>query len=150
LVVLDTLAHFWDVDDENDNAKVLRAMKPLLQFARDSEAALLLIHHDRKTGGQGGRSIRGGRAGLGGGDQALLLEEADKDRRILRSVGRYPETPRKLVIELRGNEHHRVEEADKLTEDAVRLWHALPLAPAPGKDQERLAGETGIHGKRVR
>jgi hypothetical protein len=149
LVVLDTLAHFWHVENENDNAAVLRAVKPLLQLARTTGTAVLLVHHDRKTGGQGGRSIRGGSAVLGVVDQALLLAEADGDRRILKSVGRYAETPRRLLIELRGNEYHTVEHptAQALAHDAGEVWALLP--ETGGKDQDTLVQEAGISKKRV-
>src|SRR5262249_56304824 len=73
LVVLDTLAGYWDLDDANDNAKVLRAGSPWLDLARTA-AAVLLVHHDRKSGGEGGKGVRGGSALFGAVGQPIPLE----------------------------------------------------------------------------
>jgi hypothetical protein len=102
LVILDTLAQFWQISDENDNAQVLHRIAPFLTLARDTNAAVLLIYHERKMHGDGGRAIRGGSALLGAVDQALLLDHrqgGNSSQRILRSVGRYDDTPRQLILE---------------------------------------------------
>ena len=59
LILIDTLASFWTVADENDAASVQKAIQPLLALARDSGACVLLIHHARKSDGQNGDEIRG-------------------------------------------------------------------------------------------
>src|SRR4030095_9892655 len=73
LVVLDTLPAFWGIEDENDNAKAVKAVRPWLKLARETGAAVLLVHHESKAGGERGRGIRGAGALFGLVDQALLL-----------------------------------------------------------------------------
>jgi hypothetical protein len=104
LVIVDTLARWWRVKDENNNAELGAAVAPLLELARGTGATVLLVHHERKTGGQEGRGIRGGSALLALVDQALQLERrqgGDPSHRTLTSVGRYAETPREIVRALR-------------------------------------------------
>ncbi|MBI4240238.1 MAG: AAA family ATPase, partial [Candidatus Rokubacteria bacterium] len=108
LVLLDTLGRFWRVTDENANAEVVRQVSPLLDLARETGAAVLLIHHERKSGGEDGRGIRGGSALFGLVDQALLLDRGQggaEPRRVLRTLGRYDETPRELILELDEDEY---------------------------------------------
>jgi hypothetical protein len=50
LLVLDTVATFWPVVDENDAAQVLAALKPL-RLISEAGCAVLLVHHPRKCGG---------------------------------------------------------------------------------------------------
>jgi len=49
LLIVDSLSKFWNVKNENDAAEVERELKPLVQIARDTNAAVLLIHHNRKN-----------------------------------------------------------------------------------------------------
>jgi DnaB-like helicase N terminal domain/AAA domain len=74
LVVIDSLSRFWNVQDENNNMEVIREISPLLDIARETNAAVLPVHHERKSGGEDGRSIRGGSALFGLVDQAIFLE----------------------------------------------------------------------------
>ena len=50
LVLVDTLAAFWRIENEND-AAMTKVVKPLLQLARESGACVLLNHHARKSEG---------------------------------------------------------------------------------------------------
>jgi len=46
LIVLDTLSSLFTLSAENDNAEVTnRVMKPLANFAKETNAAVLLLHH---------------------------------------------------------------------------------------------------------
>jgi len=103
LLVIDTLSMFWGLDDENHNAAVVQQVKPLLDLARNTQAAVGLIHHTSKGGGELGRSIRGASSLLGIVDQAMILEMRQggkKNQRILKTLGRYSETPPELLIDL--------------------------------------------------
>lgn len=107
LVLVDTLSMFWSVLEENDNAKVIREVKPLLHIARITQAAVGLVHHTSKAGGELGRSIRGASSLLGIVDQAMILEMRQggkQNQRILKTIGRYSESPAELVLELEGNQ----------------------------------------------
>ena len=107
LVLVDTLSMFWSVLEENDNAKVIQQIKPLLNIARNTQAAVGLIHHTSKSGGEHGRSIRGASSLLAIVDQAMILEMRQggkQNQRILKTIGRYSESPAELVLELEGNQ----------------------------------------------
>lgn len=106
LVVLDTLNSFWSVQEENDAVAVTQAIKPLLALARESEAAVLLLHHARKSEGEFGDEIRGSGALFSLLDIALILKRHEvENQRKLTAVSRYPETPPELIIELRDHGH---------------------------------------------
>lgn len=134
LVILDTLPRFWTVENENANVEVIRQVSPFLDLARDTNAAVLLLHHERKSGGEDGREIRGGGALLGLVDQAILLSKRQgrgSTQRILKAIGRYDETPRELVIELDGAEYRRLGTSEDMEAAAqqARVWGALTDAP---------------------
>ena len=60
-VCIDTARHALGVDDWNDASKVVRVLKPLLEFTRKT-CMVLLIVHNRKAEGEGGDSISGSNA----------------------------------------------------------------------------------------
>jgi phage/plasmid primase-like uncharacterized protein len=102
LVIIDTLAAFWSIENENDASEMTRAVKPLLALARGSGACVLLIHHARKSEGSHGDEIRGSGALFGLVDIAIVMKRHSVDtQRLLQAQSRYPETPSELVIELR-------------------------------------------------
>ncbi|BFU93431.1 MAG: hypothetical protein NTNFB02_01530 [Nitrospira sp.] len=102
LVLVDTLAAFWRIDDENDAAAVTKAVKPILELARESKACVILIHHARKSDGSYGDEIRGSGALFALADVALILKrhEVENQRKLI-GVSRYPETPTDMILELR-------------------------------------------------
>jgi hypothetical protein len=58
LVVIDPLADFWPVEDENSAGQVTVALNPLRQVA-EAGCSVLMLHHPRKSGGDGGTAHRG-------------------------------------------------------------------------------------------
>jgi len=109
LVVVDSLSRFWNVQDENNNMEVIREVSPLLDIARETNTSVLLVHHERKSGGEDGRSIRGGSALFGLVDQAIFLERRPgeaSNKRVLKTLGRYEDSPAELVIELVGDDYN--------------------------------------------
>ena len=60
LVLIDSLSRFWSVVDDNNNMEVIREVEPLLDMAHETNTAIMPIHHERKSGGDDGRGIRGG------------------------------------------------------------------------------------------
>ncbi len=152
LVILDTLARYWNITDENDNAQVVRSVSPFLDLARETGAAVTLVHHERKTGGEQGRSIRGASALVGLVDQALLLDHRQGGKahhRVLRTIGRYDETPRELIIALVGDEYHKLGTPEELELEASKgkVWEALSEAP---RTVDALAKEAGLTEKMTR
>jgi hypothetical protein len=62
LVVIDTLAVWSGIDDENDASETTRAVVRWTELASRTGAAVIIVHHSRKGGGQFGESIRGSTA----------------------------------------------------------------------------------------
>ncbi len=107
LVIVDTLSLFWTVNDENNNAVVVQQMKPILELTRNTGCSVCLVHHTSKGGGDRGRDIRGASSLLGIVDQSLVLEERQggkSNQRVLKTLGRYDESPPELILELQGDE----------------------------------------------
>jgi hypothetical protein len=105
LLVIDTLPQFAALpgDAENNAGDALAAMEPL-QRAAARGLAVVIVRHDRKAGGDVGDSGRGSSAFAGVSDILISLRnpdgKADKQRRVLRAVSRFSETPAELFIEL--------------------------------------------------
>jgi RecA-family ATPase len=74
LVLADTLAAFWRIENENDAAEMTKVVKPLLQLARESGACVLLNYHARKSEGSYGDEIRGSGALFALVDVAILMK----------------------------------------------------------------------------
>jgi hypothetical protein len=103
LVVVDPLASFLPVNDENDNARLMRVLGAL-QRLTDAGIAVLLLHHPRKGRAVPGQMARGGGALCGFAD--ILVEmtrpagSADDRRRVLHVYSRFTESPPSLCIRL--------------------------------------------------
>jgi len=155
LVVLDTLPAFWGIEDENDNAKVGKAVRPWLKLARETGAAVLLVHHESKAGGERGRGIRGAGALFGLVDQALVLTfppgASSTNKRNLIAHGRYSETPGNVVIELDGTDYVLVGTSPEAARgaDADRILAMLP-ADEPWTVEQIVEGTGLPNTKRVR
>jgi hypothetical protein len=95
LVIVDVLFRAAKVKDASDYAQVLAALTPYLNLARETGAAVLVLHHEGKVPRALGDSILGSTAILGTVDTALLMRRAERFR-CLSSVQRYgsdlPET----------------------------------------------------------
>jgi len=125
LVLIDSLTPFALLEDENDNSEVQRFMNPPLEIAHDTNAVILLIHHERKSGGEGGRNIRGGGAFLANADVALNLHtvQGSSTARRLEVLGRFQGyVPGDLRLEFKdgrytslGSEKDQATEAKKET-----------------------------------
>jgi len=144
LVVFDTLAKLWPVQEENDAGAVDAALMPLWRVAR-AGAGILLIHHLRKSGGPEYTGSRGSGALSAFPDILVELTRFDasdaKDRkRVLRAKGRYEETPDELVIELVGGKYVAVPElAQAPPTDPNLVWG--PSAGNEGlvsREEERI------------
>jgi hypothetical protein len=62
LVIIDTLAVWSGIDDENDSMETTKAVIRWTGLASRTGAAVILVHHSRKGGGQYGESVRGSTA----------------------------------------------------------------------------------------
>jgi len=121
LVIFDTLSHLLPCQDENDSAAVETALAPIRAIPK-AGAAVLMVHHFRKSGGQFGAGIRGSSVFGAFTDVNIELsrmpgDTGDDTRRTLRATSRYEETPAEVVIEKRGADYVEV----GTTADARRL-----------------------------
>ncbi|MGA7918070.1 MAG: AAA family ATPase [Candidatus Acidiferrales bacterium] len=105
LLVIDTLPHFAGLkgDSENNSGDALAAMEPLLQAASEG-IGIILVRHERKSGGDVADSGRGSSAFAGAVDIVLSLRRpegnAKKTLRVLHALSRFSETPAELLLEL--------------------------------------------------
>jgi len=134
LIVIDTLASFWNLKDENDASAMTQAIKPLLRLARESGACVLMIHHSRKSEGAYGDEIRGSSALFGLVDVAVMMRNAEVEtQRKLIARSRYPETPTELIIELRDGEYVSLGDPDEVSRKARLQKMRDALSDTPEK-----------------
>ena len=112
LLVIDTLAQWSGLrgDNENNSGTAIEILGPLQDAAHLYELGVLVVRHDRKSGGEVGHSGRGSSAYAGVVDVILHLSKyrAEDERptaptrqRLLEGTGRFEgETPERVVIEL--------------------------------------------------
>lgn len=158
LLVIDTLATYWDIADEVDNSAMRDAIQPFLILAHELGVAVLLIYHDRKGGGENGEGLRGGSALLASVDQLLTLKRAGGTKREIAITGRYTSygCPEKILVDFNmadytytvlsvdGDGKERAEEAWGNEQAVIEA-----LALKPGQSEDRLAETTGIPGTTV-
>jgi hypothetical protein len=110
LVVVDTLP-WWaglGAEAEKDAGRMQEALEPLVQLA-SSGVAVLVVHHDRKGGGEDGEAARGSSAAVATVDCIVNLprrgaSEVASSRRTLLGLSRWgSETPEALVFERQGD-----------------------------------------------
>jgi putative DNA primase/helicase len=143
LVIFDTLNSFWSVQEENDAIGVTNAVKPLLALARETGAAVLLLHHARKSEGEYGDEIRGSGALFSLLDAALILKRHDVEtQRTLTTISRYPDTPSELILELRDHGYECLGDPSAVGKQAklAKLLAALTAEPMEVKDLAKKAG----------
>lgn len=91
LVVIDTLAVWGDIKDENDAVAATRAITALRVWAQTTGSAVVLVHHTRKGGGEHGEAIRGSGGIFAAVDQSVELSftnDRQSDDRGLDIAGR--------------------------------------------------------------
>ena len=88
LTIVDPLALFVGIRDGNDYHQVYGAMADVLAVARDTDTAILLSHHERKSGGEHGSEALGSTAFFGAVDCQLHIERDNEGARSLKSEQR--------------------------------------------------------------
>ena len=98
LIVVDTLQRLIKADDLNDYAEVTTKLTPILTLARDTGAAVLLLHHATKSERSGLDSVLGSTALTGSVDNVFLLTRTDRYR-VLSSIQRIgPDLPETVLV----------------------------------------------------
>jgi hypothetical protein len=104
LLIVDTLAQFAGLagDSENSAGDALRALRPLQQAAAEG-IGVLIVRHERKSGGALGDSGRGSSAFAGAVDIIVSIRRPEgnhpRNVRLLQAVSRF-DNPDDLLIEL--------------------------------------------------
>jgi len=160
LVVMDTISKLWPVKEENDAGQVEDALKPLWALS-DHGIATLLIHHDRKSGGEQFTGARGS-GGLPAFVETIMefrrhSDDTKDPKRVINGKGRYRETPDKLLIELTDAgyvSHGDPDSADVRVKFSGQTWQqkAMGLIPStpPGSTSEEVRKALGQSGDGVR
>lgn len=105
LLIVDTIAQFARLhgDAENSAGDALLAMEPL-QEAAAADIGVVMVRHERKSGGDVGDSGRGSSAFAGAVDTILSLRRPEgKTRptlRVIQALSRFSEVPDEVIIEL--------------------------------------------------
>lgn len=106
VLVVDTLGQWAGIrgDNENSAGEALQVLRPLQIAASVYGLAVLLIRHERKSGGEVGDSGRGSSAFAGGVDIILSLRRGagnvNPSIRVIHALSRFSETPDTMTIEL--------------------------------------------------
>lgn len=102
LVVIDTLSKWAGLvgEMEQSSGAAMEVMGPLQRLAATGPA-ILVIRHERKSGGATGEAGRGSSAFAGDLDVILSLRKVagEKTRRKLEAIGRHDATPDEVVID---------------------------------------------------
>lgn len=135
-VIIDTLATFWPVRDENDATQVTSALLPLNTLL-EKDLVVMVVHHDRKSGGEEGTASRGSGALPAYADIIVEFRRFDPSkrndtRRVIKTYSRYEETPPELVLELTpdGYEVHGTKAQVVQQEKMSLLLDIVPFEPA--------------------
>ena len=105
LLVVDTLPQFAAIrgDGENITGEALAAMEPL-QIAASEGLGIVVVRHERKSGGEVGDSARGNSAFGGAVDTLVTIRRGegntDPTVRVLTSLSRFDGVPDELYVEL--------------------------------------------------
>ncbi len=150
LVVFDTLSAVWPIKNENDAGEVQAALMPLRKLA--AGRSLVIIHHLKKFDTGDGTGTRGSGALMGfvdivaemrrygkQGNAKDVDDDSDDRRRVITSVSRWDETPKKLVIRLKDDSSDYTAEGDGKEIEQAKLrdsiWSLLPLVPGKTADE---------------
>jgi hypothetical protein len=92
VIVIDTSRHLLRIDDENDNGKVAKALRPWVNLAEDGRT-IAICHHENKTGGAHGRGASGAGAWTSEPDWiselSVVGDPETSTKRKVHSFGRY-------------------------------------------------------------
>lgn len=135
---IDTFMHFAGLsgEQENSSSAIQSAMKPLQHAVAKWGLTIVVVHHDRKGGGDVFTSTRGSSAFQGAADLIINLQRpagGHRDTvRELRSTGRYSDVPDRLMVEMvdtfRGRTYDSLGSKEKLEKEIAEEL-ALKVAP---------------------
>lgn len=152
LLVVDTLPQFAGLqgDAENSAGAALAAIKPLQEAAAVHGLAIIVVRHERKSGGQVGDSGRGSSAFAGAVDVVVSLRRVEGNSRPtlreIHALSRFDATPDVLVVELteRGYVSRGTRAAVAEAEAREAILDAAPADASGAMSLDELLAETGM------
>jgi hypothetical protein len=151
LLVVDTLPQFAGLtgDSENNAGNALEALRPLQQAAAQG-IGVVIVRHERKSGGSIGDSARGSSAFAGAVDIILSVRRPEGNQprnvRLIQTLSRFDATD-DLLVELTDDGYHALgapgEAAKELAEAEV-----LSAIPKSRKDAATIEDLVDAAGKK--
>jgi len=155
-IIIDTFASYFAgvLRKEDDNAEVSTLLMPIVSLCRHLDVTILFTHHERKSGGEDGRGIRGAGAIFALMDQALILRKVDgsETRRMLEVEGRHKwDSPGTLVLDYADERYVSLGTPDDQTR-AAQQTKVLAVLPStePGFGVKETARASGLGEATVR
>jgi len=152
LLVVDTLAHWAGLtgDAENNAGSALEAVGPLLAAAADG-LGVVVLRHERKSGGDVGDSARGSSAFGGAVDIVVQVSRSEGNirptLRKLSSLSRFDETPDEQMVELTETGEyvsHGDGTAIAHAEALAAVRHSVPDREGLAAEEKDIVAATGI------
>lgn len=151
LLVVDTLPQFARLqgDAENNAGAALAALQPLQEAAAIHNLAVVIVRHERKSGGEVGDSGRGSSAFAGAVDIILSVRRTEGNGnanvRTIQAAGRFDEIPPVQVVELTARGYEARGEGTALTAINARasILKTLPTS-GPGMTLEEIMEATEV------
>ena len=147
LIIVDTMQRLIQARDLNDYAEVTRKLEPMLHLARETGAAVVLVHHAGKSKRADIDSVLGSTALTGSVDTLLVLKRSDRYRTVA-TIQRVGVDVPQTVVSL-DEESGRVssgptrEAADQGTlQTAIVEVLRAATEPLPEKDISAVEGKT--------
>jgi len=120
MVLIDTFAFWAEIANENDNS-LMQSVVSVLGELSVQGLAVVIVHHARKDGGEEGNAVRGASSLQGAVDIIVEMvkphageeEEDASTERELRAVGRFPETPEAMRVNLVAGRYKRIGEGSR-------------------------------------
>jgi putative DNA primase/helicase len=149
VLVVDTLSPWAGLrgDAENDSGAALEAMEPLQNAAAVYNLAVVVLRHDRKSGGDVGDSARGSSAFGGAVDIMVSLRRGEGNTRetvrVLNCLSRFDETPESLTIEWTPSGYVALGSLAQVAHEEARqaIINALPTSEPDAVTEQELRAD---------
>lgn len=151
LLIIDTLARFAGMagDSENNAGDALKIMRPLRMIAEHDELAVVVMRHERKSGGEVGDSGRGSSAFAGEVDVVLSIRRPEGNQRAnvrhIRGFSRDDgEFERVIALTPTGYVSHGTVKAVATQEARAAILSAVPKKEKRAVTRQRLLEKAGL------
>ena len=153
LVCVDTLPQFAGMEgsNENDSGAAMKAVRPLQSLTSEG-IAVVVVRHDRKSGGEVGDAGRGSTAWGGAADTLINITRGEGNSlstvRNLSCISRFDGPPEKLVIDLRDGEYVALGTKTKVALDKAKeeIFELVPVSEVNAqRTGDLISAATGVN-----